>query len=80
MTAVPLPSSLLTPPSSLLQVTAGRSYLFECEVAEELVQNVKFKVVGKLVDPETKAPLAVCNATIANVGMIPEARKSRYGE
>jgi len=66
------------------KVTPNRTYLFECEVTEEITRGVKYKVVGKLLEPHALKPseaiLAVCNATIANIGAIPAARKDRYGE
>ena len=62
------------------KVVPDRSLLFECEVVEETVPNLKFKVVGRLLDPQGDFLLAKCTATIANIGAIPEARRERYGE
>lgn len=64
----------------LKKVVPDKSLLFECEVVEELIPKIKFKVVGKLLEPESDALLAQCTATIANIGAIPEARRERYGE
>ena len=58
-------------------VRVGRISL---QVVEEIVKGVKYKVIGKLVDPDTNATNAQCTAMIANIGAIPQARKDRYGE
>ena len=75
-----LPTTVEATHKILKKVVPDKTYLFECEVVDEMLKGVKYKIVGKLLDPESNATLATCHAVIANIGAIPEARKSRYGE
>ncbi|KAL1523744.1 hypothetical protein AB1Y20_018672 [Prymnesium parvum] len=62
------------------RVSPDVTYIFESEVVEELVKGLKYKLLSALIDPATNTPIATCNGIIANIGAIPEARKSRFGE
>lgn len=62
------------------KVVPNKTYLFECEITEEVVKGVKYKVIGKLINPDDNTTNAQCTAMIANIGAIPQARKDRYGE
>ena len=75
-----LPTTVEASFKILKKVLPNKTYLLECAVAEEIVKGVKFKVLGTLLDPDNNAKLATCDATLANIGAIPQARKERYGE